>query len=645
MTTNVGNTFSRASGTFGNAAVNATGSFGTVDEASATLSLTAVDSGGAIVEFNATSAGTGLNGIKVEFVFDSTSSLTATFASNTLTITLSGGVTAADVVTKVNTLTATTGLSASVDTAGVIYSATTGGGSIANKSGTTAGGAFSNKISLSAVNAGADYNANITVATSDAAARASYDTATKTLTISRSAAATTAELVTAINSGGVFQASAQSTAALGITTAGTTSAITTGGADSNQLVLSAVTGGTAYNNTNITIATSDAAARASYDTATNTLTISRSAAATASDLATAINASGVFSATALGGGTGVNTAGTTSAVTTGSASGGVNVSDLKIDQANFGTATSISVDVRVDQQATQGALYYSGGTLTSDLVLQLGGKNGFETFNFGSGSTNAQIRDAINLVSDATGISASVASASTSGTYLRLTSVEYGTDSFVSAKALSGSFDTKDGTNATADRAVGTDVAVRINGVQAQGKGLRASLNTSTLDLSFAVNKNLNDDDNFSFSITGGGANFQIGPDVVSNQQARVGIQGVSTATLGGVSGKLFELRSGGAKDLSTDTKGAAKVVDEVISIVTGLRGRLGAFQKTTLETNIATLNDTLENLTEAESSIRDADFAAESARLTRAQILVQSGTSVLSIANQNPQNVLSLLR
>jgi flagellin-like hook-associated protein FlgL len=107
----------------------------------------------------------------------------------------------------------------------------------------------------------------------------------------------------------------------------------------------------------------------------------------------------------------------------------------------------------------------------------------------------------------------------------------------------------------------------------------------------------------------------------------------------------LFELRSGGAKALDTDTGGAAKIVDEVISVVTQLRGRLGAFQKTTLETNIYTLNDTLANLTEAESSIRDADFAAESAALTRAQILVQSGTSVLGIANQNPQNVLALLR
>jgi flagellin len=47
----------------------------------------------------------------------------------------------------------------------------------------------------------------------------------------------------------------------------------------------------------------------------------------------------------------------------------------------------------------------------------------------------------------------------------------------------------------------------------------------------------------------------------------------------------------------------------------------------------------------DAESSIRDADFAKETANLTRAQILVQAGTSVLAIANQNPQNVLALLR
>ena len=71
----------------------------------------------------------------------------------------------------------------------------------------------------------------------------------------------------------------------------------------------------------------------------------------------------------------------------------------------------------------------------------------------------------------------------------------------------------------------------------------------------------------------------------------------------------------------------------------------MGAFQKSTVDSNIKSLTDTVTNLTAAQSSIRDADFAAESANLTRAQILVQSGTSVLAIANKNPENVLSLLR
>lgn len=235
--------------------------------------------------------------------------------------------------------------------------------------------------------------------------------------------------------------------------------------------------------------------------------------------------------------------------------------------------------------------------------------------------------------------------ADAAGTGLSFTAVEYGSDNFVSVKALSGTFDLTDATGATNTRSTGTDVNARINGIQSVGKGLRVSLNTSSLDLSFNVAASAASGSTYDFNITGGGALFQLGPSVVSNQQARLGIQSVSTATLGGVSGRLFELRSGGAKALDSDVGGAAKVVEEVLSSITSLRGRLGAFQKTTLETNIYTLNDTLANLTEAESSIRDADFAAESANLTRAQILVQSGTRVLSIANNNPQNVLSLLR
>ncbi|RMF96984.1 MAG: flagellin [Planctomycetota bacterium] len=230
-------------------------------------------------------------------------------------------------------------------------------------------------------------------------------------------------------------------------------------------------------------------------------------------------------------------------------------------------------------------------------------------------------------------------------TGLTFEATEYGSDAFVSVKALSGTFETTDADGNVATRVSGTDVNVQINGIEAVGNGLSASVNTSSLDLTLTLSSSVSSGSTLNFSITSGGAQFQLGPDVVSNQQARIGIQSVNTAKLGSSRGRLSDLRSGGSKSLTNDVIGAAAIVEDVITQVTTLRGRLGAFQRTTLETNIAALNDTLENLTAAESDIRDADFAAESAKLTRAQILVQSGTSVLSIANSNPQAVLSLLR
>ena len=75
------------------------------------------------------------------------------------------------------------------------------------------------------------------------------------------------------------------------------------------------------------------------------------------------------------------------------------------------------------------------------------------------------------------------------------------------------------------------------------------------------------------------------------------------------------------------------------------MRGRLGAFERDTLDTTLESLNIRYENVAAAESAIRDADFALETANLTRAQILVQSSTLVLKQANQAPLNVLSLLQ
>ena len=518
------------------------------------------------------------------------------------------------------------------------------------KAAATVTGSGGGVVTFTALNNGGAYNGytiQYAAGATGSAATASYDSSTKTLTITGDPAAeTAASVVAAVAANASAAAAFSATVAtagnvfdgLGTTASGTTA----GGAFDNVINLTAATGGTTYNNTTVAVAldATTGAETAAYNAGTNTLTIHANAASDTNQLISAIDADGTFKATTTGGGLGVYGAGSTANVTTGGATGSAAISDLQINQADFGTASQVGVQVNIDQQATQAQLIYSAGPLASNTILQIGGDKGFQVFNFGAGTTLAQIQTAVNQVSDSTGVTATV-----SGNQLKLQSADYGSSAFVSSKALVGSFSTHLADHTASSRTNGTDIQARINGVEATGNGLVASLNTSTLNLSFSVNGNFLSGDNFNFSITGGGANFQLGPDVVSQEQARLGIPSVSTTTLGGVSGNLFELRSGGAKSLATDTTGAAAVVTEAITKVASLRGQLGAFQQTTLQTNISTLTDTVSNLTNAQSQIQDADFAVETANLTRAQILVQSGTSVLQIANQSPQQILALLR
>jgi flagellin len=84
--------------------------------------------------------------------------------------------------------------------------------------------------------------------------------------------------------------------------------------------------------------------------------------------------------------------------------------------------------------------------------------------------------------------------------------------------------------------------------------------------------------------------------------------------------------------------------VDSALTAVSNLRSTFGAIQNR-FESTIANLEAVSENLTASRSRIQDADFAAETAALTRAQILQQAGTAILAQANAAPQTVLALLR
>ena len=94
----------------------------------------------------------------------------------------------------------------------------------------------------------------------------------------------------------------------------------------------------------------------------------------------------------------------------------------------------------------------------------------------------------------------------------------------------------------------------------------------------------------------------------------------------------------------NNDFSTASDILDQAIDDVTILRGRLGALEGNVLDTNRRSLQAAVENLSASRSQIVDADFAAETSALTRAQILQSSGTTVLTLANQRAQSVLQLL-
>ena len=146
------------------------------------------------------------------------------------------------------------------------------------------------------------------------------------------------------------------------------------------------------------------------------------------------------------------------------------------------------------------------------------------------------------------------------------------------------------------------------------------------------------------------GLRFHVGPN--AEHMASTSIRDMSTSSLGRTEvaeGQLpnksnfmsladIDVRNEqGAQD-------ALAIIDQSLTEVATVRGELGAFQKHTLESNLTSLQVAAENMTAAESTIRDTDMAQELATFTRNQIMTQSATAQLAQANAMPQHVLRLL-
>ena len=329
------------------------------------------------------------------------------------------------------------------------------------------------------------------------------------------------------------------------------------------------------------------------------------------------------------------------------------LSDVQIHAAKIPNNGSRNVVIDVQASSLQARLVRTGGVLASATTLQVRGNEGTELLSFAQGTATSAVAFAVNSTSELTGITASATAAGTS--YLTFQSVGFGADAFVDVSVLDGAFAmTKDSpTGAAGTRDTGRNGTIIVNGTQAVVNGLEATVNAGsmTMDITLAATFAQQTATSSSFQVTGGGAVFAISPDVGLAGQATIGLASVNTGSLGkqepttGNFVYLSSLGSGQANDLNSKNFAVAQnVVRKAIDQVSTLRGRIGAFQKNTLDSAVSSMLVTHENITAAESAIRDADFAVETSAMTRAQILVNSSLLTLQTANQQPASVLQLL-
>ena len=207
----------------------------------------------------------------------------------------------------------------------------------------------------------------------------------------------------------------------------------------------------------------------------------------------------------------------------------------------------------------------------------------------------------------------------------------------------------------TAEAVMGslTDILQRMRdlGVQSANTGVVGSGDRQKLQDEFGQlgQELLRTIDNTSFNgktILAGslsGKIFQVGYGTASHNQISITVPNLKSAS--GLA-NLFNngLSIGSAQSLPANIHSAINAIDNAIKIIDNSRAKLGAVQNRFMAT-IANLQSSIENNSAARSRIMDADFAAETASLSRNQIMQQAGTAMLAQANQSQQGVLKLLQ
>ena len=314
-------------------------------------------------------------------------------------------------------------------------------------------------------------------------------------------------------------------------------------------------------------------------------------------------------------------------------------------------------DYRVTGEGTN----LSGASTIAAGTIIISGSNGTKTVAFTSSDSAETIAASVNLIVDQTGVTASAK------TEADLTFSKSGTYRFT----LSGENTTAVEINFNIDSSTGTDaLSQAVNAFNDQGAktGVVATIkdDSSGITLTNYDGKQIDLRDT-AFSNSGSTTiRTTASSSTAANTLVLSADTAVNTAVMNGqvtfdsnkafvVTGATGVVVSGASEtavlqkvaDLDISTVDGANlalsVVDAAIGQVSNQRAKFGALQNR-FSSTISNLETSVENLSAARSRIRDADFAVETAELTRTQILQQAGTAMLAQANSIPQNVLSLL-
>jgi len=328
-------------------------------------------------------------------------------------------------------------------------------------------------------------------------------------------------------------------------------------------------------------------------------------------------------------------------------------------------ATSISGTEVGSTAMTTGSITLNGhnvGTAADDGVSLDGTLSVATTVSVDAAASGIAVANAINAVSSDTGVTAVVNATTVTGTAV----TTFGTAISAGDINING-VDIGAILAATSAAARGSDVAAAINAVSDQ-TGVTATFSTTTgaVALEASDGRNITIETGATTStITASVSGLSVSgasAAAATTTRSTVDLSSTSSAgiTIGGSAETTAGLSTGSGYTAATVTVGAGvssldistaagataalDIIDAALTRVDGERASLGAIQNR-LESTMSNLGSITENVSAARSRVRDADFAAETAAMTRAQILQQAGVSMLAQANSAPQSVLSLLQ